>query len=103
MTTTDDDRRPADRPTPRPPTTDDDRPPSPRTDRRPTRRRPPSDDDDDDRRHDPGPAVLPRPGGTPGRADPFLVSVQREIPSTPRIALATLRELVDGPSPPTRR
>ena len=37
-------------------------------------------------------------GGTPGRADPFLVSVQREIPSTPRIALATLRELVDGPS-----
>jgi germination protein M len=37
-------------------------------------------------------------GGTPGRAEPFLVSVQREIPSTPRIALATLRELVDGPS-----
>jgi germination protein M len=37
-------------------------------------------------------------GGTPARADPFLVSVQREIPSTPRIALATLRELVDGPS-----
>jgi len=39
------------------------------------------------------------PGGsTPARADPFLVSVQRKIPSTPRIALATLRELVDGPS-----
>ena len=37
-------------------------------------------------------------GGTLGRADPFLVSVQREIPSTPGIALATLRELVDGPS-----
>lgn len=37
-------------------------------------------------------------GGTPGRADPFLVSVQREIPSTPRVALATLRELLDGPS-----
>ncbi|MFA9446692.1 GerMN domain-containing protein [Egicoccus sp. AB-alg6-2] len=37
-------------------------------------------------------------GGTPGRADPFLVSVQREIPSTQGIALATLRELIDGPS-----
>lgn len=37
-------------------------------------------------------------GGTLSRADPFLVSVQREIPSTPGIALATLRELVDGPS-----
>jgi germination protein M len=37
-------------------------------------------------------------GGTPARADPFLVSVQRELPSTPRIALATLRALVDGPS-----
>ncbi len=39
------------------------------------------------------------PGGdTPARSGPFLVSVQREIPSTPRIALATLRELVDGPT-----
>jgi germination protein M len=39
------------------------------------------------------------PGGdTPGRAEPFLVAVQREIPATQRIALATLRELVDGPS-----
>ncbi len=38
-------------------------------------------------------------GGTPGRADPFLVSVHREIPTTPGIALATLRELIDGPSP----
>jgi germination protein M len=37
-------------------------------------------------------------GGTPGRADPFLVSVHREIPTTPGIALATLRELVEGPS-----
>lgn len=37
-------------------------------------------------------------GGTPARADPFLVSLQREIPSTPGIALATLRELVDGPT-----
>jgi germination protein M len=37
-------------------------------------------------------------GGTPARADPFLVSVHREIPATQRIALATLRELVDGPS-----
>jgi spore germination protein GerM len=37
-------------------------------------------------------------GGTPGRADPFLVSVHRHIPTTPGIALATLRELVEGPS-----
>jgi germination protein M len=37
-------------------------------------------------------------GGTAGRADPFLVSVQREIPATQRIALASLRELVAGPS-----
>jgi germination protein M len=37
-------------------------------------------------------------GGTPARAEPFLISVQREIPSTQRIALATLRELVAGPS-----
>jgi germination protein M len=39
------------------------------------------------------------PGGdTPGRSGPFLVAVERQIPSTPRIALATLRELVEGPS-----
>ncbi|TVP73749.1 MAG: hypothetical protein EA340_02040 [Nitriliruptor sp.] len=37
-------------------------------------------------------------GGNAGRADPFLISVQREIPSTPRIAHATLRELIEGPS-----
>lgn len=37
-------------------------------------------------------------GGTPGRADPFLVSVQREIPATPGIAKATLQALVEGPS-----
>jgi len=37
-------------------------------------------------------------GGNAGRAEPFLVSVQREIPSTPRIAHATLRELIEGPS-----
>lgn len=37
-------------------------------------------------------------GGTAGRADPFLVSVQRSIPSTAGIAMATLRELVKGPS-----
>jgi hypothetical protein len=37
-------------------------------------------------------------GGTLGRADPFLVSVHREIPSTPGIAAAALEELVDGPS-----
>jgi germination protein M len=39
------------------------------------------------------------PGGdTAGRAGPFLVAVEREIPATQRIALATLRELVEGPS-----
>ena len=39
------------------------------------------------------------PGGDrSGRAGPFLVSVQREIASTPGIAQATLRELVEGPS-----
>jgi germination protein M len=39
------------------------------------------------------------PGGEePHRPGPFLIAVQREIPSTPRIALATLRELFDGPS-----
>lgn len=39
------------------------------------------------------------PGGdTPARAGPFLTSVEREIPATPGIALATLRELVDGPA-----
>jgi germination protein M len=37
-------------------------------------------------------------GENPARPGPFLVSVEREIPSTPRIALATLRELVDGPT-----
>jgi germination protein M len=37
-------------------------------------------------------------GGTAGRADPFLVSIQREVPATQRIALATLRELIDGPT-----
>lgn len=37
-------------------------------------------------------------GGTPGRAGPFLVSVHREIPSTPGIARATLHELIAGPS-----
>lgn len=37
-------------------------------------------------------------GGTPGRAEPFLVSVHREIPSTPGIARASLEELVAGPS-----
>jgi germination protein M len=39
------------------------------------------------------------PGGeTPARAGPFLVAVEREIPATQRIALATMRELVAGPS-----
>ncbi len=37
-------------------------------------------------------------GETPARAGPFLTSVEREIPSTRGIALATLRELVDGPT-----
>jgi germination protein M len=64
----------------------------------------PADDADQDQATD-DPGVTPvrlyfmaPGGGTPGRADPFLVSVQREIPTTPGIALATLRELVDGPS-----
>jgi germination protein M len=39
------------------------------------------------------------PGGeNPGRAGPFLVAVERRIPSTQRIALATLRELFEGPT-----
>ncbi len=42
-------------------------------------------------------------GETPARAGPFLTSVEREIPSTPGIALATLRELVDGPSAAEQR
>jgi germination protein M len=37
-------------------------------------------------------------GGTMGRADPFLVAVEREIPATRGIAVAALRELVDGPT-----
>jgi germination protein M len=38
------------------------------------------------------------PGGEhPGRAGPFLVAVERRIPATQRIALATLRELFEGP------
>lgn len=37
-------------------------------------------------------------GGTPARSEPFLVSVHRDIPSTPGIARASLAELVDGPS-----
>jgi germination protein M len=37
-------------------------------------------------------------GDMPGRPGPFLISVHREIPSTPGIAQATLRELVGGPS-----
>lgn len=39
------------------------------------------------------------PGGdSRGRPGPFLVAVQREIPSTPGIARATLDELIEGPS-----
>jgi germination protein M len=39
------------------------------------------------------------PGGeTAVRPGPFLVSVRQDIPKTERIALATLRELVEGPS-----
>ena len=64
---------------------------------------PAGDADQDDATDDPGMTpvrlyFMAPGGGTPGRADPFLVSVQREIPTTPGIALATLRELVDGPS-----
>jgi germination protein M len=39
------------------------------------------------------------PGGeNPGRAGPFLVAVEHRIPATQRIALATLRELFEGPT-----
>jgi germination protein M len=39
------------------------------------------------------------PGGeTAARPAPFLVSVRQDIPKTERVALATLRELVEGPS-----
>lgn len=37
-------------------------------------------------------------GGNEGRAEPFLVAVERELPFTPQIAHATLRALIDGPS-----
>jgi germination protein M len=39
------------------------------------------------------------PGGsTPARADPFLISLERELEATPRIAHATVRSLIDGPT-----
>jgi hypothetical protein len=37
-------------------------------------------------------------GGTPARADPFLISLERELEATPRIAHATVRALIDGPT-----
>ncbi len=37
-------------------------------------------------------------GGTPARSDPFLISVERELEATPRVAHATVRALIDGPS-----
>jgi len=37
-------------------------------------------------------------GGNEGRAEPFLVAVERELPATPQIAHATLRALIEGPS-----
>lgn len=37
-------------------------------------------------------------GGNDARAEPFLVSVERELPATPQIAHAALRALIDGPS-----
>jgi germination protein M len=37
-------------------------------------------------------------GGNEGRAEPFLVAIERELPATPRIAHAALRALIDGPS-----
>ena len=37
-------------------------------------------------------------GGNQGRADPFLIAVERELPSTPQIAHAALRALIEGPS-----
>lgn len=75
----------------------------------------PSDDTTDDTTEDPEPGTddaeaQPAPetttvrlyflapgGDTPARADPFLVSVERELETTPRIAHATVRALIDGP------
>jgi hypothetical protein len=37
-------------------------------------------------------------GGTSARADPFLISVERELEATPQIAHATLRALIEGPT-----
>jgi spore germination protein GerM len=37
-------------------------------------------------------------GGTPARADPFLIAVERELVSTPQIARATVEALIDGPT-----
>jgi germination protein M len=37
-------------------------------------------------------------GGNEGRAEPFLVAVERELPFTPQIAHAALRALIEGPS-----
>ena len=37
-------------------------------------------------------------GGNQGRAEPFLIAVERELPSTPQIAHAALRALIEGPS-----
>jgi len=64
-----------------------------------------SDDDPEATEDDPAPGTsevrlyfIAPGGGNEGRAEPFLVSVERELPSTPRIAHATLRALIDGPS-----
>ncbi len=37
-------------------------------------------------------------GGNEARAEPFLVAVERELPSTPQIAHAALRALIEGPT-----
>lgn len=78
----------------------------------------PADDADEDAAADPDDDADPEPGtgtdepevsevrlyfiapggGNEGRAEPFLVSVERELPATPQIAHATLRALIEGPS-----
>jgi germination protein M len=58
----------------------------------------PASDDDDEQTTAVTLYYLAPGGENPGRAGPFLVAVERRIPSTQRIALATLRELFEGPT-----
>jgi germination protein M len=58
----------------------------------------PASDDDDEQTTAVTLYYLAPGGENPGRAGPFLVAVERRIPATQRIALATLRELFGGPT-----